>query len=192
MKYITYLCLLFIIMSCEKNNDFLIAKNQVGKLDNTTKISEIEALLASDSVVTTKAKNAYGYPISSVVEGVEVYSASGQKILKITPDNSLDTISHIENIRILSNKYKTKNGLSIGSTFAELKKYHDISEIQTSLKSVIITLKDLNAFVSFDRNILPSEVRFDLDADIKPTMIPDDAEINRFWINFEASKDAKP
>lgn len=179
-------------MSCEKNNDFLIAKNQVGKLDNTTKISEIEALLASDSVVTTKAKNAYGYPISSVVEGVEVYSASGQKILKITPDNSLDTISHIENIRILSNKYKTKNGLSIGSTFAELKKHHDISEIQTSLKSVIITLKDLNAFVSFDRNILPSEVRFDLDADIKPTMIPDDAEINRFWINFEASKDAKP
>ena len=79
----------------------------------------------------------------------------------------------------------------MGSTFAEVKKHHDVSNIQSSPRSIIITLKDLNAFVSFDRKVLPGDVQFDLEADIKPTMIPDDAKINRFWLNFDAEKNAE-
>ncbi|QTY27623.1 hypothetical protein [Flavobacterium sp. CS20] len=191
MKYISLLWLLFLVSSCQKDNNFLIAKNQVGDLNNTTKISEIKTLLDSDSVVLINAKSPYNQSNRSNIKEVEVYDTSGQKQLLIKVNHSLDSVSLIENIRILTDKYKTRNGIGLGSTYAELKKHHHVSSIQTSLKSVILTLEDLNAFVSFDKKVLPSNVRFDLDANIKPTMIPDGAQINRFWINFKPDKDAK-
>lgn len=180
--------LLILMSSCEKDNKFLIAKNQLGDLTNTTKISQIESLLAQDSVILIKARDAYGREISSAIKEVEVYDTSAQQILNIKPSSGMDSVSLIQNVRILTDRYKTVNGIALGSTFAEVKKHHDINNIQTSLKSVIITLKDLNAFISFDKEVLSGDVRFDLEADIKPTMIPDDAEINRFWINFEADQ----
>ncbi len=188
MKYLSLLIMLLVLTSCEKDNKFLIAKNQLGNLNNTTKIHEIKSLLQSDSVVNVSPKNAYGGTISSTVGEVKVFntSARAEQILTIKPHGALDSLSHIKSIRVLSDKYKTDNGITIGSSFAEVKKHHNIDNIQSSLKSIIISLEDLNAFVSFDRKVLPGDVRFDLEADIKSTMIPDDAKINRFWLNFEA------
>ncbi|NBC56879.1 MAG: hypothetical protein GVY05_01140 [Bacteroidetes bacterium] len=191
MKYASFIVLLLIISSCQKSTEHLIAKNQLGPLNNTTQVFEIETLLASDSVVKVNAKNAYGNMIKSAIGQVKVYDTSGKQLLSIKPHGTLDSVAKIKNIRILTDKYKTKNGISIGSNFAEVKKHHDVSRIQSSPRSIIITLEDLNAFVSFDRKVLSGDLRFDLDADIKPTMIPDDAKVNRFWLNFEAVKDAK-
>ena len=191
MKYLSILVFLILLTSCEKDQKNIIARNQLGDLNNTTKIFEIKSLLKLDSIVNINARNAYGRKISSTIEEVEVYDTSGRKVLTIKPGSALDSVSPIKNIRIFSEKYKTKDDIALGSTFAELKKYHDIGKIQSSLKSVIITLKDINAFVSFDREDLPGDVRFDLDADIRPTMIPDDAKINRFWLNFTAEKDVE-
>ena len=191
MKYISLLVLLIFMTSCEKDQKNLIAKNQLGDLSNTTKIFEIKSLLKSDSVVNINAKDAYGRRIASAIKEIEVYDTSGQQVLVIKLGSALDSVSLIKNIRILSEKYKTKDGIALGSTFAEVKKNHEVGNIQSSFKSIIITLKDINAFVSFDRETLPGNVRFDLEADIKPTMIPDDAKINRFWLNFEAEKNVE-
>jgi hypothetical protein len=116
---------------------------------------------------------------------MEIYDKTGEKLLIIEPKGPLDTVSVIKSIRVVSNRYKTENGIGYGSTFGELKKHYEITKIQSSLKSLIISLDDINAFVSFDRDVLPSDVKYDIDAEIKPVMIPDDAEINRFWLNFE-------
>lgn len=193
MKYVSLLIMLLVLTSCEKDNKYIIAKNQLGNLNNSTKIHQIESLLQSDSVVKVSPKNAYGGAISSAVGEVKVFNASApvEQILSIKPHGALDSLSHIKSIRILSDRYKTKNGITIGSSFAEVKKHHNIDDIQSSLKSIIISLEDLNAFVSFDRKVLPGEVRFDLEADIKSTMIPNDAKINRFWLNFEAEENVE-
>ena len=191
MKYISFLILIFLTLSCQKNTDKLITKNTLGKLNNTTKIYEIDALLDSDSVVKVGAKNAYGQLLASTIKIVNVYDTSGVQTLGIKPNGALDSISLIKNIRILSDKYKTKNNITLGSTFADVKKYHKIGNVESSPRSVYVNLNDINALISFDRNVLPSNVRFDMDAEIKKTMIPDDAEINRFWINFKAEKNAE-
>lgn len=189
--YLKLLFLLLIVSSCSKDNKTLIAKNRLGDLTNTTKISEIDKILSEDSIVFVNARNTYGEIILSTIKEVKVYDTTGQQTLLINPAASMDSVALIKNIRILSDKYKTSNGLGLGSTFAEVKKYHKINNIQSSLQSVIITLSDLNAFVSFDKKVLPGEIRFDMDAEIKPTMIPDDAKINRFWLNFDPKTNAE-
>lgn len=188
-KHFKFLVLVLILTACAKDNKMLIAKNRLGDLTHSTKISEIEKILSGDSIVKINAQNPYGQVISSTIKEIEVYNTSGQQILLIKPSGGMDSISSIKSIRILTDKFKTKDGLTIGSTFADLKKNHDVGHIQSSMKSVILTLADINAFVSFDKEVLPGDVRFDMDAEIKPTMIPDDAKINRFWLNFEAEAD---
>lgn len=191
MKYISIFILFLVISGCQKNTENLIARNQLGVLNNSTKIFEIESLLKSDSIVKNNAKDAYGGMINSTIGEVNVFSTTGEELLTIKPHGALDSLAHIKNIRVLNNRYKTKNGITIGSSFAEVKKHHDVSNIQSSPRSIIITLEDLNAFVSFDRKVLSGDVRFDMDTDIKPTMIPEDAKVNRFWLNFEADKNAE-
>jgi hypothetical protein len=191
MKYFGFISLLLWLSSCSKDDKNLISKNRLGDLTSNTKITQIDNILANDSVELIYALDAFGKAIPNTIKEIEVYDTSGHQILLIKPSAGMDTLSTIRNIRILSEKYKTSEGLGIGSTFAEVKKYHDVSNIQSSLKSVIITLKDLNAFISFDREVLPGDVRFDMDAEITPIMIPDDAKINRFWINFDADAHEK-
>ena len=60
MKYLMLLTLAILMSSCEKDTQNLISKNRLGNLNNTTKISEIESILAFDSIVIINAKNAYG------------------------------------------------------------------------------------------------------------------------------------
>jgi hypothetical protein len=185
MKYLKLLIALLVICSCSKDNYTLIDKNQIGVLTNTTKIKDVEKILVEDSIVISKARNTYGEVIALAEREIEVYDTSGLQALLIKPTAENDTLSLIKSIRVLSNKYKTKDEIGLGSTFAALKKHHKIGDIRSSLKSIIITLDDLNAFVSFDKEVLSGDIRFDMDAEIKSTMIPEDAKINRFWLNFE-------
>ena len=190
MKHIFLVLILgFLVISCSRENPYLIGKNKLGPLDNSTKIYEVEGLFVNDSVVVENPQTPFGTFIKSVVKTMEVYDNSGTKHLIIEPRGALDTISQIKSIRLVSDRYKTDNGIGYGSTFGELKKHHDVSKIQSTLKSITISLEDINAFVSFDREVLPSDVRFDIEADIKPIMIPDDATINRFWLNFDGVKE---
>jgi len=184
MKYLSILGLFLVITSCQKDTRFLIAKNKLGNLNHTSKVYQIDSLLANDSVVKTNARNAFGGTLTSVVEDIKVYDTSEKQILNIKPFGSMDTLSKIRSIRVLTEKYKTKNGIGLGSTYKDLKTFYDVNSIQSLANSFIITLKDINVVVSFDRKVLPGEVRFDMEADIKPTMIPDDAKINRIWVNF--------
>lgn len=189
MKYISLFTLLFFLVSCNQDNDYLIAKNQLGQLDNTTQIHQIKSVLNSDSVELVYATTPYGKIIKSTIKRVLVYDTTGQQILNLKPSKALDSLSQIRSIRVLSKRYKTKNGINLGSSFAEIKKYHDVSNIQSSPRSIVISLRDLNASISFDRSVLPGDIQFDREAEIKPTMIPDNAKINRLWLNFDAEKD---
>ncbi len=177
---------MLVLMACQQENPFLIANNQLGPLSNVTKISEIEPLFSEDSVVVSNPDSPFLTYVNSANKKMEIYDKTGEKLLIIEPKGALDTVSVIKSIRVVSDRYKTENGIGYGSTFGELKKHYEITKIQSSLKSLIISLDDINAFVSFDRDVLPSDVKYDIDAEIKPVMIPDDAEINRFWLNFEA------
>ena len=185
MKHIfTVTIFALLLFSCAKDNPNLIAKNKLGPLSNATKIHEIEALLVNDSVVVQGSKESFGSFVKTS-RFMEVYNKNGDKQYVIEPVGDLDTISLIKTIRLFSDAYKTKNNIGYGSSFGDLKAHHDVSDIQSSLKSVIISLEDLNAVVSFDRDVLPDDVKYDIDADITPIMIPDEATINRFWLNFE-------
>ncbi len=188
MKHLKILFLAFLLTACAKDDKNLIAENQLANINNKTNFDDIKDLFENDSVAYTIERDGLGQSLKAKSRIIKVYDTSGQNILIIKPFEISDSVSLVKNIRVLTDRFKTSNGIGLGSAFSELKKYHDVSDIQSSLKSVIINLEDINALVSFDREVLPGDVRFDMDTDIKPTMIPDDAEINRFWLNFETEE----
>ncbi len=186
MKYINVLIIALLMLSCSEDHPNIIAKNQLGSITADTHFDEIENLFTEDSVVYTNRGDAFGSLTENSSQIIKVYDTSGQNILLINPLRITDSIVRVKNIRVLTDRFKTSNGIGLGSEFIDIKKHHDVSNIQSSLKSLIISLEDINALVSFDRSVLPGDVRFDIEADIKAVMIPDDAKVNRFWLNFEA------
>jgi len=53
-----------------------------------------------------------------------------------------------------------------------------------SLKSVMVTLKGVDEYVTFDREVLPENIRWSLDASIEAFQIPDNAQIKHLMINW--------
>jgi len=186
MKPLFYILVIAFVFSCSKENRNLIDKNQIGLLTNETEFYEVKNIMHEDSVVTETTNDGFVSSVSKKKQKLIVFDTSGQKLMEINPLKTSDSLTLIQDVRIFSENYKTNNGIGIGSSFADLKKNHDINNIQTSLSSIIINLKDIDAMVSFSKEVLPGNVRFDNDAVIKSTMIPDDAEINRFWLYFKA------
>lgn len=189
MKYLLLILSAFFVIACQKSSEYMVSKNRLGNINNTTKISELKSLLLLDSVDMSYPRDIYGKPLTSLVKEVKVYDTSNNEVLLIKPDTKLDTMSLISSIRILSERYKTKNGIGINSNFEDVQEHHAIGLIQSSPNSIVLMLSDINALVSFDRSVLPGDIRFDNEAEIKLTMIPNDAKVNRFWINFESEKD---
>jgi len=86
---------------------------------------------------------------------------------------------------IFNNRYKTNKGLSVESTFKDLKKNYEISGIQTSIDAVVIFLKDSDVFVTIDKKELPENLRYNPNLTIEASQIPKEATFKYFMIAWE-------
>ena len=82
-------------------------------------------------------------------------------------------------------RYKTNKGLSVESTFKDLKKNYEISGIQTSIDAVVIFLKDSDVFVTIDKKELPENLRYNPNLTIEASQIPKKATFKYFMIAWE-------
>jgi len=179
LKLSPLLCLLVLFTACSKSskND-LIAKNQLGLVDQNTKMSELKGIFANDSLHQQTPDR------FSQAQDLEVYSSKDSLILVIEPRVYNDTTSTIKEIQIVGSRFQTSSGLNSRSTFGEIYKNHKISNIQNSINSVILTIEDIGAYIVIDKTHLPSELRFDNEAKIEANQIPNDAPIKYFWLRF--------
>lgn len=168
--------------SCQKTevNPFLISKQNIGLLTDSTKVSALEIVYANDSVV----KKIAGDEFTGRVNGIEIYEKGGKKLLELSPSEALDSTATISTVRIFDSRFKTDKGINLNSTFGDLKANYTISSIQNTLRNIVVFINENNTYYTIDKKELPAELRFDVSKKIEAIQIPDTAKIKFFMLDW--------
>nr|WP_321247611.1 hypothetical protein [uncultured Psychroserpens sp.] len=181
---LTILVLTILMVSCtseKEQNPFLIQKQNIGLLTDSTQVKDLELVFAKDSIVNASIK---GDEFTGQNNDIDIFSSTGEKLLSLTPSQSLDSTSVIESVRIFSEKYKTEKSVSTLSTFKDINEAYKISSINNLINSIVISVDEINTSFTIDKKELPANLRFDMTLKIEPVQIPDAAKIKYFIIHW--------
>ena len=171
-----------LFIQCGTETDpFLIQKGAVGNLSHKTAMKQIDSIFSNDSIVKLN-------PIKNVIgtQGeVEVYEKGGAKLMLLSPDDESDPESMITHIQIFDNRYKTIKGLNSESTFKEVKDNYIISDIETTISSVVVFLEDSEIYITIDKKEIPEDLRYNSSLKIEASQIPDKAVFKFFMIGWD-------
>lgn len=184
-KKITFvLIVLIFFIQCAKKNNFLIEKGQVGPLTEKITIKDLSSLFAKDSIVAILYADKEIDKRLFSVENDEylIYSKKGKLLLEIVPTNLNDKSSGIKCIQIFDNAYKTSKGISLQSTFKDIKDHYQVNKVETTLTSATLFIDELNATISIDKKEIGMN-SFSR-AEVAIDQIPDAAKIKYFTIWF--------
>jgi len=171
--------LLFI--GCKKEQDpFQISKQSIGLLTDSTQVKDLKAVFSNDSVVERLLDNEFTFNRTDI----DIFDKAGNKLLTLTPRVVQDSTSTIETIKVLDSRFKTAKGLTSSSTFGDIKNNYKISSIQNTLKNVVVFVNEINAFITIDKEELPAELQFDMNAKIEAIQIPEKAKIKYLMIGW--------
>ena len=184
MKYtffITAFCTFVLIQCTNNNNPYTITNGKIGTLTSQTTLKQLKTVFAYDSIVPLARIN----PSDALQGDVEVFSKQGNKLLGLSPDNLNSPDATIKTLRVYDSRYKTSKGLSIKSTFKDIKDNYEISGLQTSIDAVVIFLKDSDVFITIDKKQLPENLRYNPNLTIEASQIPQGATFKYFMIAWE-------
>jgi hypothetical protein len=172
-------------VQCGKDTDpYLIENGAIGNLTKETKMKQVDSIFSNDSIVKLN-------PVQGTIgtQGeVAVFDKDGTKLLLLSPDNENDPNSEITNIQVFDKRYKTKKGLNVGSTFKDVKANYTIDNVETTINAVVVFLKDTDVYLTIDKKNLPENLRYNMDAKVETSQIPDDAPFKYFMIGWEHSE----
>lgn len=174
-----FLAITILFSSCtEKENPFIIKKQNIGFLTDSTQVKDLKAIFANDSVITDKPTR-FGKDST-----IEIVDKEGKQLLLLTPKKNRDSSSTIGTVQIKDVRFKTEKGISLQSTFKDISNAYKISHVDNLLNSVVVTVNAINASFTINKKELPSNARFDMDLHIDATMIPDNAKIKYFMLHW--------
>ena len=181
-KIIAIVSVTLIFIQCkEEINPFLISNDSVGALTRGMTIKEIDSIFAQDSIVKLYAQNE-----ELPTQGeVEIYEKNGTKLVSISPVTNNDPDALISNFQFFDPRYKTDKGLNLSSTFKDIKANYKISNIETTISTVVIFIEDNDLFINIDKNELPENFRYNPNLVIDVTNIPDEAKIKYFMLSWK-------
>jgi hypothetical protein len=183
MKKIIFTLIVFsvIITSCETEiNPFLISKQNIGLLTDSTHVKDLEIIYAKDSIV----KKIAGDEFLGSVNKIMIFEKGGKKLLELSPKEALDSTATIRTIKVLDSRYKTTTGITTLSTFGDIKAKHKISSIENTLRNIVVIVNENNTYFTISKEELPSELRFDMSKKIEAINIPDTAKIKYFMVGW--------
>ncbi|MGY5848908.1 hypothetical protein [Salegentibacter sp. F14] len=171
------------VISCQKDEDnpFLITANQVGPLKKDLRINQLDSIFPNDSIIT---QTSGGQQLRSTDE-IKIFEKGGNPLLILEPLQEFDSTSTIGYIRVLDPRYKTKAGINTKSTFKDIVENYNISRIENTLNAAVVFLDEINAYITIDKQELPSNLRYDTDSRIRASQIPDEAKIKYFMIYWD-------
>lgn len=180
--FFTLIAIATLLTSCQKKeiNPFLVSKQNIGLITDSTKVSALEAIYATDSVV----KKIAGDEFTGRINAIEIYEKGGKKLLELSPSQALDSTATISNIKIFDDRFRTEKGININSTFGDLKANHTISSIQNTLRNIVIFVNENNTYFTIDKKELPADLRFGVSKKIEAIQIPDTAKIKFFMLDW--------
>jgi hypothetical protein len=93
-------------------------------------------------------------------------------------------LSTIQNIRIIDSRYKTKKALDKICDFGCISGNYNISSIQNTLRNLIVSVDEINAYFTIDKSELPESLRYNMNLKIDKVSIPKSAKIKDFFIQW--------
>lgn len=179
---ISFFAFTFFLTACNSSPDpFLITKHSVGKLNDSTKVKDLKRVFETDSL----SQFIDGDEFTGNTNIIKVFEKGTQKLLlELSPKEALDSLSTIQNIRILDNRYKTKKGLNKLFDFRRLTANYTISSIQNTLRNLIVSVDEINAYFTIDKKELPENLRYDMSKKIEVISVPPTAKIKDFFIQW--------
>lgn len=174
-----FFCLLAVQCQKEKNPNFLISSNHIGKLDKTSLARDLELIYAEDSLVMDTVQLNFGSGASKI----KIFEKGGAHLLTLTLN--LDSIPTVQNVKINDPRFTTENGITVKSTFKEIKEKFKIKKIITSINNVVILLKDNDIYFTIDKAELPESLRYNANTSIEEVQIPDNAKIKYMMVGWD-------
>ena len=174
--------ILGLFVACEKSTDpFMITKNSVGFLTDSTMIKELKTVFINDSLSTYIG----GDEFTGSTNTISVYEkTTGTLLLELDPNYSLDSLSTIRTVRVMDPRFMNQDGLNTLSTFGDINTKYQISSIQNTLRSLIISVDEINAYFTLSKTELPEEMRYNMNTKIEPISIPEAAKIKDFYLQW--------
>ncbi|WP_046745053.1 hypothetical protein [Kordia zhangzhouensis] len=170
------------LVSCAKKKDpFLIETNRIGKLYKDITVKQLDSVFSADSIVKRIGEGDY---VQAGSDTYLIYEKGGTQLLTLTPTQQHDENEKIKNIQIHDARYKTAKGISLESTFKDIRDNFKIKYIHNTLKNLIITVEG-NEYFTIDKKELPEDLRYNMNLSIEAIQIPDKAKIKHFMINWE-------
>ncbi len=172
---------LLVCFQCRETIDtnFLISNGQVGKLSRSSRVGELETIFAADSLVNSGSATSLGTGDTRI----EIFEKGGKPLLLLTP--ATDSLERIENVRVIDPRYTTAEGISLKSTFKDIRETYPIRKIITSLNNVVILPKGKDFYFTISREELPASLRYNKDVEIEEVQIPDQARIKYLMVGWE-------
>ena len=183
MKHYLFLgILLGLFVACEKSTDpLMITTNSVGFLTDSTLVKELKTVFKNDSL----GRHIGGDEFTGTKNTISVYEkTSGVLLLELDPNYSLDSLSTIRTVRIMDPRFKNIDGLNTLSTFGDINSKYQISSIQNTLRNLIISVDEINAYFTLSKTELPEEMRYNMNSKIEPVSIPEAAKIKDFYLQW--------
>ena len=178
-----FLALLSLIISCSDSQRFAIEKGKVGHLTTKTTIKELSEIFKNDSIVSNLSEGALGDNYFQDDDEYLIYNKLGKHLLTIVPKEQLDTTSTIKSIQVFDDRFKTKTGLNIRTTFSDIRANNNINKIESSFSSATLFIDELNVTIAIDKQ----ELGLKAFSNQKVTLeqIPDIAKMKSFivWFN---------
>ena len=183
MKHYLFLAILLgLFVACDKTTDpFLITTNSAGLLTDSTMIRELKTVFINDSL----SRFIGGDEFTGNTNTISVYEKeSGALLLELDPNTALDSLSTIRTVRIMDPRFKNQDGINTLSTFGDLNSNYSISSIQNTLRSLIISVDEINAYFTISKKELPEEMRYNMNKKIEAISIPENAKIKDFYLQW--------
>ena len=149
------ICLMsLLLMQCGNTNKFMISKGKVGKLSSETTMLDLQDIFSNDSIVKNLSEGALGNNFFQDEDEYLIFEKGGKHLLTIIPKEQLDSTSTIKSIQVFDERFETKSGITLKSTFEDIHLNNVISKVESSLTSAILFIDDLNITITLDKEDL--------------------------------------
>lgn len=143
-----------LFVQCGDGNKFNISKGRVGELTTLTTMLDIQTIFATDSIVKNLSEGSLGDSYFQDDDEYLIYEKGGKHLLTIVPKEQLDSTSTIKSIQIFDDRYKTKSGITLSSSFEDINLNNTITKVETSLSSATLYIDELNVTIALDKEDL--------------------------------------
>ena len=181
----TFVLLALLVTHCtttepKLQDPFEITPGRIGHLTSKTRVYELDSIFAQDSIV----KRVAGDEFINHNNEIEIFEKGGKKLLVLAAKEDFDTTSTIESVQILDARFKTKDSLSLKSTYGEFQKRYKVSKVSNLLSTALVFIDSLQIYFTLDKKHLPASLQ-NTDTKIETSQIPDDSKVKDLWVGWD-------